>query len=256
MAITLRGSCGWALLVNRAVIDRSLDPRAYPSLGSAEPVFAGLIETYGQPCPFDWHDGGRTGGSQFASMLLHVVGQQISAAVAFRIYDRIADACGAIPTAEAILALGERALRTAGLSTAKASYALALAQTQSEGTINIETMSGMDDAAIIAALTAVRGIGLWSAQTFLIHNMARPDVLPAGDLGVRRAVAALWHLPELPSPSSVATRGSSWAPYRSYAAALLWRSLAPAGEESDPKARALQREPATTRSAATRRRRS
>jgi DNA-3-methyladenine glycosylase II len=86
--------------------------------------------------------------------------------------------------------------------------------------------------------------------------MARPDVLPAGDLGARRAVAALWHLPELPSPGAVAARGSGWAPYRSYAAALLWRSLAPAGEESDPKARALQREPATKRSAATSRRRS
>jgi DNA-3-methyladenine glycosylase II len=241
--------------MNGALVDRSTDSHAYLTLAGAEPVFAGLIDAYGHPCPFDWHDGGRTGSSQFAAMLLHVVGQQISAVVAFRIYDRIADACGEIPTAAAILALGEPALRTAGLSAAKATYALALAQAQSEGTIDIEGMSSLDDAAIIAALTAVRGIGLWSAQTFLIHNMARPDVLPAGDLGIRRAVAAQWHLLDLPSPGAVAGRGAAWAPYRSYAAALLWRSLAPASEESDPKARALQQERATTRPAAVARRR-
>jgi 3-methyladenine DNA glycosylase/8-oxoguanine DNA glycosylase len=237
--------------VNAALVDRSLDPHAYRTLAIAEPVFARLIEIYGHPCPFDWHDGGRTGRSQFAAMLLHIVGQQISALVAFRIYDRIADACGDIPTPAAILDLGEHTLRAAGLSAAKASYVLALAQAQREGQIDIEAMSGLDDAAIIEALTAVRGIGTWSAQTFLIHNLARPDVLPAADLGVRRAVAAQWNLPELPSPGAVAARAAPWTPYRSYAAALLWRSLAPATEESDPKALALQRQQATTRSAPT-----
>ena len=241
--------------MNGAVVDRSMDAHAYRTLAGAEPVFAGLIDTYGHPCPFDWHDGGRTGTSQFAAMLLHVVGQQISAVVAFRVYDRIIDACGGIPTAAAIVSLGEQSLRSAGLSAAKAGYALSLAQAQSEGALDIESMSRLDDDAIIAALTTVRGIGLWSAQTFLIHNMARPDVLPAGDLGVRRAVAAQWNLPDLPAPSAVAARGAAWAPYRSYAAALLWRSLVPAGEESDPKARALQRQRATTRPAAPTRRR-
>jgi 3-methyladenine DNA glycosylase/8-oxoguanine DNA glycosylase len=203
-------------------------------------MFARLIALYKHPSPFDWHDGGRTGSSQFAAMLLHIVGQQISAVVAFRIYDRIAIACGGIPTATALLRIGPELLRDTGLSTMKASYVLALAEAQVNGAIDIEAMAEMDDAEVITTLTAIRGIGLWSAQTFLIHNLARPDVLPAADLGIRRAIAAQWQLTELPGPKAVTDRAAAWAPYRSYAAALLWRSLAPPGEESDPKARALR----------------
>jgi DNA-3-methyladenine glycosylase II len=234
-----------------SVIDRSIDPRAYLTLGRQEPVFSRLIAIYGHPAPFDWHDGGRTGASQFAAMLLHIVGQQISAVAAFQIYDRVAAACGGIPTATTILTVGASALRGAGLSSAKVGYVLALAEAQSNGTIDIEAMTVLDDAAIIAELTAIRGIGLWSAQTFLIHNLARPDVLPAADLGIRRAIAAQWRLEDLPSPSAVQATAAAWAPYRSYAAALLWRSLAPINEESDPKARALQAETEASASAST-----
>jgi DNA-3-methyladenine glycosylase II len=231
------------------VIDRSVDPRAYLNLDRQEPVFGRLIAVYGHPAPFDWHDGGRTGASQFAAMLLHIVGQQISAAAAFQIYDRVAAACGEIPTAAAILTVGAPALRGTGLSSAKVSYILALAEAQSNGVIDIEAMSDLDDATIIAELTAIRGIGLWSAQTFLIHNLARPDVLPAADLGIRRAIAVQWRLENLPNPNAVRGRAAAWAPYRSYAAALLWRSLAPANEESDPKARALAAEAKASMSA-------
>jgi DNA-3-methyladenine glycosylase II len=231
------------------VVDRSVDPRAYLNLDRQEPVFGRLIAVYGHPAPFDWHDGGRTGASQFAAMLLHIVGQQISAAAAFHIYDRVAAACGEIPTAAAILTVGASALRGTGLSSAKVSYILALAEAQSNGVIDIEAMSDLDDATIIAELTAIRGIGLWSAQTFLIHNLARPDVLPAADLGIRRAIAVQWRLENLPNPNAVRARAAAWAPYRSYAAALLWRSLAPANEESDPKARALAAEAKASMSA-------
>lgn len=225
-------------------IDRSTDPRAYRTLGRKDPVFKRLIDVYGRPSPFDWHDGGRTGASLFAAMTLHIVGQQISAVVAFRIYDRLAAACGGIPTAATILGLGVLRLRETGLSAAKASYIIALAEAQANDVINIETMAELDDATIIAELTAIRGIGLWSAQTFLIHNLARPDVLPSGDLGVRRAVRDQWKFNELPSPRVVSDIAVRWAPYRSYAAALLWRSLAPVGLESDPKARAIAAEQA------------
>ena len=172
-------------------IDRSFDPHIYHVLGGREPVFAGLIDTYGYPPPFEWHDGGRTGDSQFAAMLLHIVGQQISASVAFRIYDRVTAACGDIPSAAAVLTLQARRLEAAGLSRAKASYIMAFARAQADGVIDIEAMGDLEDAEVIAKLTAIHGIGLWSAQTFLIHNLARPDVLPAGDLGIRRACAAL-----------------------------------------------------------------
>lgn len=228
-----------------ATIDRSFDPGVYRVLSGREPVLAGLVDTYGYPPPFEWHDGGRTGDSQFAAMLLHIVGQQISASVAFRVYDRVAAACGGIPSAAAVLTLQARRLEAAGLSRAKASYITALARAQADGVIDIEAMGDLEDAQVIAQLTAIHGIGLWSAQTFLIHNLARPDVLPAGDLGIRRACAGLWTMSSLPSPGAVKTLSTGWAPYRSYASALLWRSLAPAGEESDPKARALQRNAAS-----------
>jgi DNA-3-methyladenine glycosylase II len=169
--------------VTAGTIDRSFDPHIYHILGGREPILAGLIDTYGYPPPFEWHDGGRTGDSQFAAMVLHIVGQQISASVAFRIYDRVAAACGDIPSAAAVLTLQARRLEAAGLSRAKASYIMAFARAQADGAIDIEGMRDLQDAEVIAKLTAIHGIGLWSAQTFLIHNLARPDVLPASDLG-------------------------------------------------------------------------
>jgi DNA-3-methyladenine glycosylase II len=212
--------------VTTGTIDRSFDPHIYHVLGGREPVLAGLVDTYGYPPPFEWHDGGRTGDSQFAAMLLHIVGQQISASVAFRIYDRVAAACGGIPSATAVLTLQAGRLEAAGLSRAKASYIMALARAQADGVIDIEAMGDLEDAEVIAKLTAIHGIGLWSAQTFLIHNLA---------------CAALWTMSSLPSSAAVKALSAAWTPYRSYASALLWRSLAPVGEESDPKARALQR---------------
>lgn len=213
--------------------------RQYSYLAGQEPVFARLLREYGRPHPFEWHDGGRTGSSLFAAMTLHIVGQQISAAVAFTVYDRIAAAAGGIPAPESVMRLGAERLRECGLSRAKVAYILDLAQKQADGLIDIENMAGLDDGEVIAALTAVRGIGLWSAQTFLIHQLHRPDVMPAGDGGIRRAIRDAWKLGELPSVNEVRDRAAAWTPWRSYAAALLWRSLRPAGEPSDPKARAL-----------------
>jgi DNA-3-methyladenine glycosylase II len=179
-------------------------------------------------------------------MALHIVGQRISAAVAFIVFDRITAAAGGIPTPESVIRLGAERLRECGLSRAKAAYVLDLAQKQASGLIDIENMTALDDSEGISALTAVRGIGLWSAQTFLIHQLHRPDVLPADDGGIRRAIRDAWKLDELPTVNEVRDRAAGWAPYRAYAAALLWRSLRPADEPSDPKARALSREARTT----------
>lgn len=212
---------------------------AYRELAAREPVFARLIAEYGYPSPFEWHDGGRTGTSHFAAMLLHIVGQQISAKAAFAVYDRIAAATKGIPTPESILTLGAKALRECGLSTAKARYALALADSQVHRAFDIEDLNSTDDATVLATLTSVPGIGVWTAETFLVHNLHRPDVLPAGDLGIRRAIQRQWILDHLPSAKSVRAQGEAWMPYRTYAGALLWRSLAPPGEPSDPKERAL-----------------
>jgi DNA-3-methyladenine glycosylase II len=196
----------------------------YGQLASREPVLATLIEQYGEVDPFGWSDV-RMESSNFAAMVLHIVGQQISTKVAFVLFDRVAAAAGGKVTPEAILALGAERLREAGMSRAKASYLLDLAQRQADGVIDLENMTGLDDSEAITALTAVRGIGLWSAQMFLLAQLRRSDILPAGDMGIRRAVERAWELPALPSIKAVEAMGAAWAPYRTYAAALLWRSL-------------------------------
>jgi DNA-3-methyladenine glycosylase II len=202
----------------------------YRSLAEVDAVLARLVATYGRPDPFEWHDGGRSGSSNFAAMVLHITGQQISTKAAFAIFDRIAAAAGGTPTPDGILALSAERLRGLGLSWAKAAYLRDLAQRQASGLIDLEDMTGLDDDEAIAALTAVRGIGLWSAETFLINQLHRTDVLPAGDAGIRRAVRDAWELEAMPSVGEVRERASAWAPHRSYAAALLWRSLQPAGD--------------------------
>ena len=213
----------------------------YRALARSEPVMARLAGVYGYPDPFEWFDGGRTGTSGFAAMVLHVIGQRISAAAAFTVFDRITEAAGRPPDADALLALGTARLRALGLSGAKAGCLLELARRQASGLIDLEAMSTLTDDKVLSALTAIPGIGLWSAQAFLMRQLRRPDVLPAADTGIRRAVSREWNLPGLPSARQVERMARAWAPYRSYAAALLWRSLQPPGEPSDPKARALAR---------------
>jgi DNA-3-methyladenine glycosylase II len=101
-------------------------------------------------------------------------------------------------------------------------------------------MEEEDDRTVIEALTAIRGIGRWSAQAFLMRQLHRPDILPPEDMGIRRATADAWRHTRLPTVGEMRSTARTWSPYRSYASALLWRSLKPADELSDPKARALE----------------
>lgn len=158
-------------------------------------------------------------------MALHIVGQQISIAAALTIFARVTTAAGGSVTPHSLLALAADDLRACGLSRAKAAYLHDLAQRQSDGTIDLEHMDDADDATALADLTAVHGVGLWSAQMFLIHQLERPDVLPAGDIGIRRAIQNAWHLTDTPSVDETRRRATAWAPHRTYAAALLWASL-------------------------------
>jgi DNA-3-methyladenine glycosylase II len=215
--------------------------QTYRSLSARETVFRNLLAEYGPQDPFIWHDGGRTGSSKFAAMLIHIIGQRTSAIAAFTIYDRIATSSGHIPTAADITKLGAGGLHQLGLSATKAGYALDLAARQSDGRMDLDDMTDLDDDQAVALLTTGRGIGQWTAQMFLMRQLHRPDVLPASDPGLAQAIATRWHLPATPTPAQVAERAAAWSPYRSYAAALLWRSLAPVGEISDAKERALRR---------------
>lgn len=198
---------------------------AYETLLARDPKLRELAATAGKPDPFAWLDGGRTGTSNFAAMVLHIIGQQISTTVAFVLFDRLREAAGGLPDPHNISALSPDRMRSLGLSRAKAAYLLALADAERNGGLDIEHLDALADADVIARLTAVRGIGLWSAEMFLLHQLRRPDVLPAGDMGIRRAVQAMRSPADLPTIEDVRRTGLAWAPYRSYAAALLWASL-------------------------------
>jgi DNA-3-methyladenine glycosylase II len=214
----------------------------YSELAQRDPLFATVVQKYGTVDPFLWHDGGRTGDSKFAAMVLHIAGQQISTRVAFAVFDRIATLAGGIPSPEIIAALEFADLRATGLSNAKTRYIQTLAVSQAGGTLDLEHMDDLNDEAAIAQLVAQPGIGIWSAEMFLIHQLHRPDILPSGDIGIRRGIQRLWVLESPPSIKETIARGMLWSPYRSYASALLWRSLAAVDELSDQKEREVARE--------------
>jgi len=184
-----------------------------------------LVGRYGEPDPFEFADGGRTAGNNFAGMILHIIAQQISTKVALVIYDRVVAAVGGPLTPAGILALDVDQLRALGTSHSKATYLRALAEAVSSSDLDIEGLGQLGDAEAITELTRVKGIGPWSAQMFLIHQLKREDILPAGDLGIRTAVQRAYDLTQLPDSAEVTEWGAIWAPHRSYAAALLWRSL-------------------------------
>ena len=198
---------------------------AYRVLTRREAVLGELAGRFGQPDPFRWIAASRTGTSNFAALLMHIVGQQISIAAAFTVFDRISAAAGRVPRPEDIVELGADRLRALGMSRAKAGYLVCLADAQLSGTVDVDGLDELTDEQAVAALTIVRGIGQWSAEMFLIHQLHRPDVFPAGDLGLRKAIQTSWTLGELPSIKEVQLRAQAWAPLRSYASALLWASL-------------------------------
>ena len=199
---------------------------AYATLAQMDPDLGRLIDQYGTPDPFEFHDGGRTSGSNFAGMSLHILGQQISTTVAFLLYDRLTDATGNTPTAKSVLALGRDSIKALGTSRSKAGYLINLAEQVDSGVLDIENMDGLSDDDAVQALVAVTGIGVWSAEMFLIHQLHRADIFPAGDVGLRKALKRLNGSTEIPSVAAAQETGRHWRPLRTYAAALLWRSLA------------------------------
>lgn len=215
--------------------------RSYSALSALDPELSRLVDQFGHPEPFPWRDGGRTGTSRFAAMVLHILGQHVATITGYLLYDRIASTVGGIPTADDLLALSHERLHECGVPIQKATYLHDLARAQSSGALDLEGMTRLTDSEATAAMTAVRGIGLWSAEMFLIHQLRRPDVLPATDAGLRRATRELYRLDNTPTADELRHRAATWSPYRTYAAALLWRSL-----PHDPKAEALRRLPPPT----------
>ena len=163
---------------------------------------------------------------RFAMTVRSIVSQQLSVKAASTIHDRMLAALGvAAVTPEAVLAIEEQRLRACGLSWAKIASVRDLSSKISDGSLVLESLDELEDNAVTEALTSVRGIGQWSAEMFLIFRLGRPDILPVGDVGVQRAMRALYGLRKHPSPARMTELARPWRPYRSVACWYLWRSL-------------------------------
>lgn len=204
------------------VADRELT-RATDYLAETDQVLASLLERGVDPDPFGTEPPVDP-ENRFGSLVLHIIGQQISTRVATVIFDRLETALDGPVSPQAVVRLGPEALRAYGMSRAKAGYITDLAERELDGRLDLATIHQLSDADALASLTAVHGIGLWSAQMFLLHQLHRVDIFPAGDVGLRKAVQSNWELSGVPTVKEVEYRAEGWSPYRSYAAALLWRS--------------------------------
>lgn len=125
------------------------------------------------------------------------------------------------------MAANEQMLRAAGLSRPKISYLRDLARRVIEGELDFAALQALPDEEVAERITAVKGLGRWSADMFLIFHLARPDVLPVGDLGIRRAVERAYGLPALPDADTLRAIAAPWRPERTLACLYLWESLAP-----------------------------
>jgi DNA-3-methyladenine glycosylase II len=156
-----------------------------------------------------------------------IAGQQLSVKAAASIWLRLLDRFGGRPpTPVEILADDPDELRVAcGFSRAKVAYLRSLAEHVLSGELELDRLPDMPDGEVIRELTAVKGIGEWTAHMFLIFTLARPDVLPTGDLGVRNAAMRAYGLERPPAPAELQAIAEPWRPHRTRACLYLWRSL-------------------------------
>lgn len=188
-------------------------------LADSDPVMLRLIEQVG---PFRL----KAERDYFRTLVRSIVGQQISTAAARAIMQRLVDHLHPDTiTPIAMKKLDLTTLRSVGFSQQKASYLLDLTERVASDEVNLRTIQRKSDEAVIAQLTQVKGIGVWTAHMFMIFALARLDVLPVGDLGIRSAVQRQYDLDKLPSPTEIEAIAQPWRPYASIASWYLWRSL-------------------------------
>lgn len=169
-------------------------------------------------------------GDAFTTLARSIVGQQISVKAAQSVWDKFAATVGGQATRlapPAVLALDAPTLRGVGLSARKAEYLRDLARHFDDGAVHVGQWQQMDDEAIIDELVAIRGIGRWTAEMFLIFHLMRPNVLPLDDLGLLKGISLSYFSGEPVSRSEARELGEGWAPFRSVATWYLWRSLDP-----------------------------
>ncbi|HET9719455.1 MAG TPA: DNA-3-methyladenine glycosylase [Solirubrobacteraceae bacterium] len=194
-------------------------------LRGADPILGAVIERVG-PEPVARRIAERP-AEHYGALVRSIVGQQLSTKAARAIFIRLTDRFGGRPPTPAeVLAEDPEELRAAaGLSRAKVTFLRSLAEHVLDGTLELERLDDLPDDQVIGELVAVKGLGLWTAQMFLMFHLERPDVLPVGDLGIRRAFMNEYRLPELPAPPAMEELAAPWRPWRTVACLYLWRSL-------------------------------
>jgi DNA-3-methyladenine glycosylase II len=201
-----------------------VDEAAVKHLRASDDTLRRLIDERG-PLDQEARQRGRPADA-YGALLRSIVGQQLSTKAARSIYGRLTEQFGGrAPTPQELLDADPEAVRAAGLSRAKVKYLRSLAEHVLSGELELERLPELSDEAVEREVTAVKGLGQWTAHMFLIFHLGRPDVLPVGDLGVRRAVERAYGLEALPSAEELERLGERWAPYRSLAALYLWESL-------------------------------
>jgi DNA-3-methyladenine glycosylase II len=203
----------------------SKSPAPHPSriarhLSRSDPVLARLIRR-GGPTRLP------SRGAGFPTLAQAILYQQISGAAGAAILRKLKAAHGGprFPGPEWFASVSTESLRAAGVSPQKMRSLRDLAQRVLDGRLNLRRLSQRSDAEVLAELTAVMGIGVWTAQMYLIFSLHRPDIFPSGDLGIRKAVGKAWGYRGLPAVRTVDRHARPWAPFRSHAAFYLWRSL-------------------------------
>ncbi len=206
-----------------------MSARARRQLAASDPTMAALIERIGE---LDLQTRLRRRAEQappdaYGALLRAIVGQQLSTKAARTIHLRVLDLFGGrTPSPQELLEVGEADLRGAGLSGRKVEYVRDLARHVLSGELELDRLEELGDEQVIEEIVAVRGLGRWTAEMFLLFHLGRPDVLSGGDLGIRKAIQIEYGLEAMPTPTEVVGRGERWAPHRSLASLYLWESLA------------------------------
>jgi len=185
----------------------------------ADPVIADLIKRFGPYEP-------KQRRGRFQVLTSSIISQQISTSAARSIRKRLVDRLKpGVITAPKLAALSVDELRELGISRQKGEYLLDLAEHVNDGRVSLRRMSNMDDDQVIEQLTQVRGIGVWTAQMFLMSSLDRRDVFPFDDLGIRNAIKSLYDLDDMPTKAQGKEISDPWRPYRTVACWYCWRSL-------------------------------
>ena len=200
---------------------------AVEHLQSSDEVMRSIIERVG-PCKLgSATDRGGPARDHYGALVRAIVGQQLSVLAARSIYARLTGRFdGRTPTPREVISDDPDELRAAsGLSRSKVVFLRDLAERIESGSLVLEELDGLPDQEVSAKLVEVKGIGQWTADMFLIFHLGRPDVLPVGDLGLRRAAMTSYGLRKLPTERRFTTLARPWRPWRSVASWYLWASL-------------------------------